>query len=224
MIPDLNSRIEKLQDEIRQACVLAGRPVDSVRLVVVTKTHPVEVVQQVIDAGVRDIAENRVQEITAKAPALRGEFRLHLVGHLQTNKVAGAVDHCRMIQSVDSSRLLARIEHYSAAANRCPDILIQVNTSGEQTKSGCNPAEALELCRLAARSRYTVFRGLMTIGPLGATEQQTRQAFAMLRKLRDQCPTPDKLELSMGMSADFGWAIAEGSTLVRIGSLLLGAR
>jgi hypothetical protein len=200
---------------------------DDVRIIVVTKTHPVETVQSVIDAGIKDIGENRVQEIEAKAPLLRGEFEMHLIGHLQTNKVNKVVSLIQWIQSVDSIRLVEKIENASAGLDRKIKALVQVNTSNEATKSGCSEHECLAIAERVAQSRSLQFRGLMTIGPLDASEADTRKAFSALRILSEQCVSlapASGIELSMGMSSDFEWAISEGATMIRVGSLLLGQR
>jgi pyridoxal phosphate enzyme (YggS family) len=121
--------------------------------------------------------------------------------------------------------LLDKIEAVCAELNKKITVLIEVNTSGEAAKSGCAPAEALALCEAASQRSHVTFKGLMTMGPLGGSEQQVRTAFAQLRELGQQCRvTTGRLELSMGMSGDFEWAILEGATMVRIGTLLLGNR
>jgi len=222
---EIRQRINILQERIAAACGRAGRPADSVRVIAVTKTHSAETVQAVIDAGIADIGENRVQEIREKAPLLTGTPCLHMIGHLQTNKVAKAVPLVHWIQSIDSVHLLEKVENACRSAGTKLNVLVQVNTSGEQSKSGCAPAEALRLCERAAQSDAVAFQGLMTIGPLGGGERETRNAFITLRNLGEQCKgLAGKIELSMGMSGDFEWAIEEGATMVRIGSLLFGER
>jgi PLP dependent protein len=225
----LLARYEALRERVAKACDACGGKPDDVRIIVVTKTHPVETVQLAIDAGIRDIGENRVQEIEQKMPHLKGMFEMHLIGHLQTNKVNKAVPMVHWIQSVDSLRLIGRIESAAAVAQKKIKALVQVNTSNEATKSGCAETECLELCERIAKSANLEFRGLMTIGPLGASEADTRNAFSRLRRLSEQCgrlapASASRVELSMGMSSDFEWAIAEGSTMIRVGTLLLGQR
>lgn len=223
----LRANLASVRSRIDRACERAGRAGDAVRLVAVTKTHPAETVQELLDLGVTEIGENRVQEIEAKAPLLKGGFTLHMVGHLQTNKVAAVLPHVAWIQSIDSGRLVSRIEHCCTARGGIK-ALVEVNTSGEASKTGCLPEECRRLCELVAGSRALVFRGLMTVGPLDGSEIQTRESFALLRKLGEACrdllPPATTLELSMGMSDDFEWAIAEGSTMVRIGTALFGGR
>jgi pyridoxal phosphate enzyme (YggS family) len=225
IMKDLATRIQSLNERISAASNRCGRSPDSVKTVVVTKTHPAETLQAVLDAGIADIGENKVQELIQKAPLLRGARTLHMVGHLQTNKVGKVVPLVDWIQSVDSERLLQKIDTQCENAGKKINILIQINTSAEESKSGCAPEEALELCEKAAASPHVEFRGLMTIGPLGGSEQQIRQSFIRLRELGEKCASLcAPVELSMGMSDDFEWAIEEGATIIRIGSLLLGER
>lgn len=216
----LAERHAMVMERIARACARAGRQSDSVTLIAVTKTHPVSFVQEVIDLGIQHIGENRVQEIEEKVPHLTGTFTMHLIGHLQTNKVGKVIPLAHWIQSIDSIKLLEKVETKAQELGARPSILVQVNTSGEESKSGCSPEEALDLCARARESDHLAFRGLMTIGPLGGTERQTRDSFGILRGIREKLPT-QALELSMGMSQDFEWAIEEGATMVRIGSLLL---
>jgi pyridoxal phosphate enzyme (YggS family) len=223
----LVSRYEELKGRVEKACLSCGRNPDSVRIIVVTKTHPLETVQAVIDAGIRDIGENRVQEIQEKAPFLRGEYEMHLIGHLQTNKVNKAVPLVQWIQSIDSIRLAEKVENAAAGAQKKIKILVQVNTSHEAAKSGCSESECISIAERVAQCRFLEFRGLMTIGPLDASEAGTRNSFSALRRLSEQCgrlAPAAGIELSMGMSSDFEWAISEGATMIRVGNLLLGQR
>jgi pyridoxal phosphate enzyme (YggS family) len=223
--PGFQQNLTLLRSRIADACSNTTRKISDIRIIVVTKTHPVETAQGVIDAGLSDIGENRVQEIQEKAPVLNGNRTVHLIGHLQSNKVLKAVPLVDWIQSVDSIELLKRIESACEKYQKKINVLIQVNTSGEQTKSGCSTDEAIRLCESAASSSQVAFHGLMTIGPLVAEEKLIRESFVKLRRISEQCKgMADKIELSMGMSSDFMWAIKEGSTMIRVGSLLLGNR
>ncbi|MCL2182098.1 MAG: YggS family pyridoxal phosphate-dependent enzyme [Chitinispirillia bacterium] len=241
---DLAGRLSDVRGRIERACSRAGRPAASVRLIAVTKNHPAQTVQALIDLGVRDIGENRVQEIEEKAPALTGEFTVHMIGHLQTNKAGKVWPLAEWIQSVDRERLVRRLEglyggENGPSAGSAPDgrcrggirppgkkkVLVEVNTSGEESKSGCRPEECLGLCEIVARSAALDLRGLMTIGPLGGDERAVRRAFAQLRELSRTCCTGiEAPELSMGMSGDFEWAVEEGATMVRVGTVLVGGR
>jgi hypothetical protein len=219
------SRLTMLQERVAAACGRCGRNPSDVRIVAVTKTHPIETVQLAIDCGIRDIGENRVQELEAKVPGLCGAFDMHLVGHLQTNKVLKAVPLVSWVQSVDSIRVADRIDRAALLCRKRIKALVQVKTSNEETKSGCAPGECLALAGHIAQSKGLEFCGLMTIGPLAASETETRESFAQLRSLSEHCKSLcARPELSMGMSSDFEWAIEEGATMIRVGTLLLGER
>jgi pyridoxal phosphate enzyme (YggS family) len=223
--PDLAARLREIRGKIEVACGKAGRSPDSVRLIAVTKNHPAETVQRLIDLGVRDIGENRVQEIEEKVPRLVGEFTTHLIGHLQTNKAQKVWPLAGWIQSVDREKLVRRLEGlYDGGGKK--RVLVEVNTSGEESKSGCAPEECGRLCEMVAESEALELRGLMTIGPLGGGEAAVRGAFSLLRDLSmKHCGgAVGAPELSMGMSGDFEWAIEEGATMVRIGTALVGSR
>jgi len=213
-----------MRERIAAACLRSGRGAESVRLIAVTKNHSAETVQRLIDLGVTDIGENRVQEIESKAPFLKGDFTLHMIGHLQTNKAQKVWPHAGWIQSVDRERLVQRLESiYTGGVKK--RVLVEVNTSGEESKSGCDPNECEKLCELVAQSKALELKGLMTIGPLGGDERAIKGAFELLRKLSEKCCSwIDTPELSMGMSGDFEWAIEQGSTMVRIGTALVGER
>lgn len=222
----LVEKFREIEDQIAQSCHKAGRKPEEIRLITVTKTHPRETVQQVIDLGYPDIGENRVQEILEKVPLLSGNKVVHLVGHLQSNKVNKVVPLVDWIHSIDSEKILDRVAQQCEQLNKKVSVLIQVNTSHEETKSGCAPEEAFALCEKAARNRWLLFRGLMCIGPLGGDEAAIRKSFITLRTIGRECKqlTGQPFELSMGMSDDFSIAIEEGSTMVRIGSRILGQR
>ncbi|NLL13646.1 MAG: YggS family pyridoxal phosphate-dependent enzyme [Fibrobacter sp.] len=221
---ELKKRLETVQERIISACEKSGRSVQSVRLIAVTKTHPAEILQKLIDLGIKDLGENRVQEIQAKVPRLKGEFTMHLIGHLQTNKVSKVLPLVKWIQSIDREPLIAKIEKQHQSAEKI-NALLEVNSSGEVSKSGCDPSQCRALAERIAGSPALKFCGLMTIGPLEGGEVAVRRSFSLLRELGEQCSDlAPGIELSMGMSNDFEWAIQEGSTMVRIGSLLLGER
>ena len=223
----LRQNIDTAKQRIEKACQKSGRKGDDVRLVVVTKTHPAQTLQALIDLGIRDIGENRVREIELKVPLLKGDFSLHMVGHLQTNKTAKVLPLVQWVQSIDSVRLAEKINTILGQApprDKKLKALVEVNTSGEASKSGCPPHECHGLCEKVAAYSTMELHGLMTVGPLTGGEIATRKAFETLRKLGEQCRRLTRGELSMGMSSDFDWAIEEGSTMVRIGSLILGNR
>ncbi len=226
MIEKLRERFRILNEEIAETCENAGRNPDEIRVITVTKTHPAEVLQAVIDSGHGAIGENRVQEIIQKIPLLTGEKIVHMVGHLQMNKVNKVVPLVDWIQSIDSERLALKVNQQCETIGKKMQVLVQVNTSAEEAKSGCEPEEALELCEKIAACEYLQFRGLMTIGLWGGTEKETRTCYRKLCSIGEQARkyTDFPLELSMGMSDDFRIAIEEGATMVRLGSYILGTR
>ncbi|MBN1983928.1 MAG: YggS family pyridoxal phosphate-dependent enzyme [Chitinivibrionales bacterium] len=226
MVEQIRQRLIQVRSQIAQVCQRVHRPADSVRLITVTKTFPTPVLQAVLDAGNKDIGENRVQEIEQKVANLHGAATIHLIGHLQSNKVLKVVPYVDWIQSIDSLSLLQKIDAACHARQKKMNILIQVKTCDEVSKSGCLPQEIDRLCEAALASQSLCFRGCMTIGPLNGGEKEIRTSFSQLRNLGRQCEAicGHPIELSMGMSQDFIIAIEEGSTMVRIGSLILGTR
>lgn len=228
----LSRNAQAVEARITAACVRAGRPRDSVTIVAVSKYVDAATAGLFVRAsGITDLGENRPQELVRKAKALHAQpqtanVRLHQIGHLQRNKVRDILPHVTLIHSVDSLRLLATLaEEWRRLAlpTRLP-ILLEVNTSGESAKHGFAPAEVLGLADALAECAKTLdVQGLMTMAALGADSAQCQRGFAQLRQLRDELA--QRLgqalpHLSMGMSGDFEEAIAEGATLVRIGSSL----
>jgi len=221
-------RLAGVRAAIAEACRAAGREPGSVALLPVTKNHPPEAAHHVVRAGLTAVGENRVQEARDKraAAALPG-LRWELIGHLQSNKARLAAGIFDRIQSVDSTKLLDLLDRAAAEAGRTLGILLQVNAGSDPAKSGCSLEEAPALLEHARRCRALRVDGLMTIAPLDQDLATARRAFAVLRTCRDALvaragvPLP---ELSMGMSGDLREAILEGSTQVRVGTALFGAR
>ena len=221
---ELKQRIAIIREQMQLACDRAGRAYDSVELIAVTKTKPVALLQELIDAGITALGENRVDEIVEKVPLLNGSFTMHMIGHLQTNKVARVLPFIHMVQSVDRERLISYIERLLPESHILP-VLLEVNTSGEAAKNGCDPSDARKLLEVLAKSEKCYPKGFMTIGPLHGDEAATRRSFSHLREIAEE--NSDLIAepvLSMGMSGDFEWAIEEGATMVRVGSLLCGGR
>lgn len=230
----LDERLARVRARIAAAESAAGRSPGSVRLLLATKTQDAAAIRAALladaaasatsaGAGHRVlIGENRVQELVAKAPDLAGlASELHLIGPLQSNKVNAALRWATCVQSVDSVALAERLDRRCAAEGRTLDVMVQVNVSGEPTKSGVAPAEAEDLAdRVRALDRLRL-RGLMTIGANSADQGLVRQGFARLRDLGDRIGTA---ELSMGMSRDLEAAVQEGATIVRVGTAVFGAR
>ena len=221
----IRERHERLLVRLRSAAEANGHDPDRLRIVAITKTHPVEVVRRAVEAGLTRLGENRIQEAEPKIAAVP-TAEWHLVGHLQSNKARRAVTSFDAIHSIDGADLLRRVAAIAAEEVRTPRLLLQVNVSGEASKSGM-AAEALATPELIAAAREAGIVGLMTIAPMGASVSEARAVFAGLRDLRDRLRQATGLELpelSMGMSADAEAAAAEGATLVRIGTALFGPR
>jgi PLP dependent protein len=218
-----SERLARVQARIEAAARGAGRDPASIRLVAVSKTQPVEAVRTAYEAGHGLFGENRAQELVEKADGLGRGPAWHFIGHLQTNKVKAVVDRCSLVHSVDSLRLAEEIGRRSPGRTA---VLVQVNTSGETSKAGILPKEALDLCRRIAGVQGVLLSGLMTIPAPTDDPEGARPAFRLLRQLaeRGRAEGLSLDELSMGMSDDFEVAIAEGSTLVRIGTMLFGPR
>lgn len=225
--------IAEVRGRIATAARRGNRDPDSIRLMAVTKTFPAEVIQQAYDAGARLFGENRVQEFSAKAPALRDleGAEWHLIGHLQSNKAAKAAEVFHAVDSVDSLRLAEKLNNAALSLDKQLPILIEINVGGEEAKSGIDPSslELEELLKVAVRLDQLQFCGLMTIPPFTEDPQEARPFFRRLRELRDRIAGRDlpgiNLDvLSMGMSHDFEVAIEEGSTCVRLGSAIFGER
>jgi PLP dependent protein len=200
-----------------------------VGIIAVTKNHPPEAVEAVIGAGLHDAGENRIQEMEEKvAAAGRDSVVWHLIGHLQRNKARKALELADLIHSVDSLRLAQRISALAIEMERRADVLVQVNVAGEETKGGIEVERALdEIGAIAALPGLRV-RGLMTMAPFTDDERVIRNVFSRTRRLQEEAakgaPGFEARHLSMGMSGDFEIAVEEGSTLVRLGTILLGER
>ena len=223
--------LAQVRDRIAAAELAAGRPAGSVRLLLATKTMPASLVRAAIRAGADLIGENRVQELVAKGPELAGlPVEIHLIGHLQGNKVNPALRWATCVQTVDSLEIASRLSESSGDAGARLDVLVQVNVSGESTKYGVPPADASGLAAQVAALPGVRLRGFMTIGANSPDPGLVRAGFARLRDLRDDVlasggpGTHEATELSMGMSGDLEAAVAEGATIVRIGTAVFGAR
>lgn len=225
----MEQNLAKLRAAIDTALAAAGRTRAGLLLCAASKTRDAETVAFAAGLDIDLFGENHVQELTAKTAAgAYGAKPCHLIGHLQTNKIRQAVG-CGMIQSVDSLRLVGGIEKEAARRGICQDILLEVKLGGEESKTGALPEELDQLLETAAGCGHLRLRGLMTIPPPAESEAQARRWFAKARalfeKLAPHCPQTAVWDtLSMGMSGDFAAAIAEGSTMVRVGTGIFGPR
>lgn len=230
-------RLAVVRERIAAAARAAGREPGEVRLLVATKTQPPEAVREALAAGVDLIGENRVQELVAKAPAVAdrvadGTLQVHMIGHLQRNKINQVLATATGLETLDSLDLARAISDRCVRDGRTLDVMVQVNVTGEASKSGVAPEDAVALATAVAALPGLRLTGFMTIGaPLAdATEQTVRAGFARLRAVRDEVVasgapgTAAARELSMGMTNDLELAVAEGATVVRVGTAVFGPR
>lgn len=224
---EFSGTLREIRGRISEAAVRSRRKPEEVTLLAVTKTLPAAVVQGAYDAGLRDFGENRIQEVLEKMPLLPLDIRWHLIGQLQTNKINKIIGKFTLIHSIDSLRLAEALS--ARLGEAVQDILLEVNTSGEQNKSGVSPGEAVAAAEAFSKLPGLRLNGLMTVGPLTDNGQKQKESFKKLRDLfeairKKEWAGPSFSVLSMGMSGDFEKAIEEGSTLVRVGTALFGPR
>ena len=235
----LAHNLQRVQERIATAARQAGRDPATITLIAVTKTQPAALIKEVVALGLTHCGENRVQEAGEKfagreedgspAQVARPGLTLHLIGPLQRNKAVRAAALFDSVDSVDRPELVAALDRARAATGGPPlPVLLEVNVSGEASKSGVAPAAVPALAEAVRAATWLVPRGLLTIAPAGAGEAETRRVFAGLRALRDSLAAADPqagwTALSMGMSSDYEWAVLEGATEVRLGTTLFGAR
>lgn len=227
MIADNISAVMK---NIEKACAKAGRDPDSVSLIAVSKTKPVEMLREAYDAGMRDFGENKVQEILDKMPQLPSDIRWHMIGHLQRNKVKYIIDKVYLIHSVDSLRLAEEISKEALKHDMTANILVEVNIAGEESKFGTSYDDAADLVLSIAKLPGICVKGLMTVAPFTECEEDNRKYFRALKQLsvditkknNDNINVGDIL--SMGMTGDYRTAVEEGAVYVRVGTGIFGER
>jgi pyridoxal phosphate enzyme (YggS family) len=232
MDDDLGEQLAKVRERIGRAAERGGRDPASVLLVAVTKTVPLEAITRAYAIGLRDFGENRVQEAREKRSVLSlSEARWELIGHLQSNKAARAVQLFDRVQSLDSVALACTLDERAASHDKVLPVLLEVNVAGEQSKSGFAPRDLLDAAHAIAALDHLRPEGLMTVAPLAPEAEAVRPVFRELRRLRDHLRAAVPLaedggwpQLSMGMSDDFEIAIEEGATIIRLGRAIFGAR
>ncbi len=226
----LKENYTSVQQEIVKICQSCGRNPKDVKLMLVSKTVPVDRIQETIDLGHRLFGENKVQELTEKRAQLPDpNVEFHFIGHLQTNKVKKCLEAASLIHSVDRMSLAEELDKQLKKLNKTMDILIQVNTSAEESKFGVSPESALSLVKEVAPLTTLNIKGLMTLAKFSSQEEEVRPCFKLLKQLAEtvraaDIPGVSMDELSMGMSSDYKIAIEEGSTLVRVGTAIFGER
>lgn len=228
---NITSRIAAIKQRMAAACSRAGRHPDDVRLLLATKTVPADHIKAAFAAGATLIGENKVQELRDKFEALQDvPHEKHFIGHLQTNKIKDVLKYgVSCIQSLDRLSLAEKLDQRLREAHRTMDVLVQVNTSGEASKFGLQPADVPGFIRALAQFPAIRVTGLMTIGLFSADAEKARPCFRLLRDVRDtvgamSLPQVTMRELSMGMSGDLEVAIEEGATLIRVGTAIFGER
>lgn len=236
LVDSIRENYQRVLDQIASAARRSNRSSDEIRLVVVTKTQPIEIVQAALEAGIRIFGENYPEEGVTKIQSIppQSGVEWHMIGHVQSRKARLVADHFALLHSLDSIKLAHRLDRFAAEQNRVLPVLLEFNVGGEESKSGWEASqeslwEALlpEIAQLLDLPNLSV-HGLMTMPPLGTDPEESRRFFLRLRLLRDHLatnfPEADWHELSMGTSTDFEVAVEEGATLVRVGTAIVGAR
>lgn len=225
----IQENLSKVEEKIRQACIRAGRNPEDVTLIAVSKTKPIEMVEEAIACGKREFGENKAQEMKQKCDVLPKDIKWHFIGHLQTNKVKYVVGRAFLIHSVDSYHLAEAIEAESAKKDVISHILIEVNVAQEESKFGLKLEETLDLIQKTAKLPHLRIDGLMTIAPFVENPEQNRTIFRKLRELsvdiaKKNIDNVSMSVLSMGMTNDYEVAVEEGATYVRVGTGIFGER
>ncbi|MDQ8749593.1 YggS family pyridoxal phosphate enzyme [Elizabethkingia miricola] len=225
------NNLQNILQRIETACICSNRGPDEVRLLLATKTVPADRIKQALVAGSTLIAENKVQELKEKYDDLKEIPHInHFIGHLQTNKIKDILKYdVSCIQSLDRIDLAKKLQQRLEAEGRTIEVLIQVNTSGEESKFGISPEETLQLVERVSELNALKIKGLMTIGLFSAETEKVRTCFRLLKELQQQIishniPGVEMKELSMGMSGDLETAVEEGATIVRVGTAIFGQR
>ena len=225
----LKDQLKEVQTHLSEACSHAGRDTKDVTLIAVSKTKPVEMLQEIYQEGVRDFGENKVQELVDKYEIMPKDIRWHLIGHLQTNKVKYIVDKVYMIHGVDSLKLAQEISKEAIKHNTTVNILIQVNIAKEDTKFGVYEEDAVQLIEDISKLEGISVKGLMTIAPYVVNPEENRLYFQKMKQLSVDIihKNIDNVcmdSLSMGMTGDYKVAIEEGATYIRVGTAIFGER
>lgn len=226
----IGANIQQIRNRIAWRCQVAGRNPGEIILLAVSKTFSADNVAEAVHHGVRDIGENYVQELLRKRSSLTEDvIRWHFIGHLQSNKVKQIIDWIYLIHAVDTVGLATEVNHRAGSAHRTVDILLEVNTTGEQSKFGLQPERTVEFVKKLQALENIRICGLMTIGPFLPDPEGSRPMFRQLRLLKDEIANlrqrnVSMQHLSMGMTGDFEVAIDEGATILRIGTAIFGSR
>ena len=226
-MPSIADNVARVRERVEAAARRAGRPPGAITVVAVTKTFGADVVESILRAGITDIGENRVQELLAKSEAVTLPCHWHLVGPLQRNKAGKVVGRVQLLHAIDGIRVAETVDRIAGERSVRAAVLLEVNMSGEASKHGVAPSDAVAAGEALAGLAHVEFRGLMTLGPLVGGGEDTRRCFRELASLAERIRRATGLELpelSMGMSDDFETAIEEGATLIRPGRVIAGER
>lgn len=223
----ITDNLKKINDAVIKKCDEVGRNYNEIKIIAVSKNHPVDSIKEALSAGVFNFGENKAQDLRDKAELLKGEFYWHFIGHLQSNKVKYVVKAAEYIHSVDSLRIAEDINKKAAELNKIQKVLFEIKTSDEATKYGIiNDEQCFKLAEECARLNNIEVVGLMTMAPYTDDNSLIRKSFKKLFSLKEELNNADYnlSELSMGMTSDFEIAIEEGSTMLRIGTAIFGER
>lgn len=226
---EIKENLDKVRKNMETACAVSGRTAGEVKLIAVSKTKPLPLLEEAYACGCRDFGENKVQELVDKYESMPKDIRWHMIGHLQRNKVKYIVDKVFLIHSVDSLRLAQEIEKEAAKKNVIVNILVEVNVAEEESKFGTTSGEAVSLVEQIAKLPHIRIRGLMTIAPYVEDSEENRRYFAKLKQIyvdiiHKNIDNVFMEELSMGMTGDYEVAITEGATYIRVGTGIFGER
>ncbi|MCI5517374.1 YggS family pyridoxal phosphate-dependent enzyme [Roseburia sp. MUC/MUC-530-WT-4D] len=225
----LKENLQSVEENIKKACEEAGRKREEVTLIAVSKTKPVEMLQEIYDQDIRDFGENKVQEMCDKMEVLPKDIKWHMIGHLQTNKIKYIIGKTELIHSVDSLHLAQEISKQAVKHNVQADILIEINIANEETKFGIDAGDTIQLVREIAELPNIHIKGLMTIAPFVENPEDNRLYFRRIHQLsvditKENIDNVSMDVLSMGMTGDYMVAIEEGATMVRVGTGIFGER
>ena len=223
----LTENLNNVEEKVLKSCLKSGRNRSEIRLIAVSKTHSVEEIEEVIKAGATDLGENKAQELSAKYPQINKPVNWHFIGHLQTNKVKYIIEPAEFIHSVDSIKLAAEIDKRAKGIDKIQKVLLEVNTSDEDSKFGLTQeAEVLEIAEYCKSCGNIDLKGLMTMAPYTDDQKVIRDSFIKLRNFKDSLNQKgfNLTELSMGMTNDYEIAIEEGATMIRVGTAIFGER
>ena len=225
----LKDNLKNVEERVQEACDRAGRKREEVTLIAVSKTKPIEMLQEIYDENIRDFGENKVQELCDKIEKMPKDIKWHMIGHLQRNKVKYVVGRAALIHSVDSVRLAEAIDQEAEKKGIVMPVLVEVNVASEESKFGVRVEECADFIENIAKMEHISVEGLMTIAPFVENAEDNRKYFAKLRELSvdisaKNIDNVNMRDLSMGMTGDYEVAIEEGATMVRVGTGIFGER